>query len=85
MTQVTTDRDREILGRTEEPEKYTGYALHDPLNQWIGRVERVFVSAFGEPQYIRVGFRGPLLKRHHLLLPVERVAVSTEHMTMILQ
>lgn len=84
MTQ-TAERDREILERIEEPEKYAGYVLHDPLDQPIGMIETIFVSEFGEPQYIRVKFRRSLFKDVSLLLPVERVAVSTEHMTMILQ
>lgn len=81
----TPERDREILERIEEPEKYAGYWLSDPLDQRIGKVEKVFVSASGKPQYVRVGFKSGLFGNKSLLLPVETMAVSIEHMTMILQ
>lgn len=81
----TVERAREILERIEEPEHYTGYTLCDPVNQRIGVVENVFVSEFGEPQYIRVRSRSGFFSHSSLLLPVERVAASTEHMTLILQ
>jgi hypothetical protein len=77
--------DRETLERVEEPDKYKGYTLRDPLNQRIGVVDTLFASQFGEPQYVRVKFRSGLRRSSSLLLPVERVAVSTEYMTMFLQ
>jgi hypothetical protein len=37
-----------------EPERYAGYCLLDPRGQRIGRVEVIFTSGGGEPQYVRV-------------------------------
>lgn len=82
---TTVEREKEILERVEDPDGYGGYVLHDPLNQRIGEIESMFVSEFGEPQYIRVKFRSGLFRSSSLLLPVERVAVSTEHTVMFLQ
>lgn len=81
----TAERGTEILERVKEPERYEGYVLHDPLGQRVGVVENLFVSEFGEPQYVRVKFKCGLFRSGSILLPLERVAVSTEHITMILQ
>lgn len=46
---------RDTFGQLfEEPEKYVGYAVHDPLRQKIGRVQKLFVNAEDEPEYVRV-------------------------------
>ena len=45
---------RETIERTGEPERYAGYCLLDPRGQRIGRVEVIFTSGGGEPQYVRV-------------------------------
>lgn len=84
MTQAV-ERDREILERIEDPEKYTGYVLYDPLNKRVGVVETVFTSEFGEPQYIRVKLKSGLFGSVSILLPVERVAVEGHRTALILQ
>lgn len=53
-TKETNKNEKKILERIEDPEKYSGYGLYDPLNQRVGEVDTVFVSEFGEPQYIKV-------------------------------
>ena len=47
--------------RFQEPREWTGYEVHDPLGQKIGRAEQTFVNANDEPEYIRVatGYFGP--------------------------
>lgn len=80
-----TERKTEVLERIEEPAKYAGYGLYDPLDQQIGVVETVFVSEFGEPQYIRVMVRSGLFRRGSILLPVERLAESGRYTGLILQ
>lgn len=84
MTQ-TAQKSTEVLERIEEPQQYAGYALHDPLNNRIGKVEEVFVSEFGEPQYIRVTLKSGLFGRSSILLPVETVAKSLRYTGLVLQ
>ena len=51
-----------------------GYKLLDPLGQSLGRVERVFSSRSGEPQYVRV--RAGLFAKRMVLIPVMDVAID---------
>jgi hypothetical protein len=59
-----------------EPQDWTGYEVHDPMGQRIGRAEEIFVNATGEPEYIRVkmGFFGP----KSVLIPVQLAAADAE-------
>ncbi len=84
MTQAS-EKSTEALERIEEPEKYVGYLLYDPLNQPIVVVEAVFVSEFGQPQYIRVTIKGGLFKRSSILIPVERLLESLNYTGLVLQ
>lgn len=81
MPHVTVDGrgDRRLARRTQ----YAGFALCDPLENRIGRVEKLFANARGEPEYVRVrmGFFG--LKS--VLLPVENVAVSEERRMLVIK
>ncbi|WP_047863810.1 hypothetical protein [Rubrobacter aplysinae] len=79
------EKSLEPLERVEEPEAYSGYGLYDPLDQYIGVVERLFVSEFGEPQYVRTTLKNGLFKRASILLPVERLARSTRYTGLVLQ
>ncbi len=60
-----------------------GYKLRDPLGQKIGSVQELFVNDNDEPEYVKVkmGFLG--LKS--VLIPVELLAVNTEHRSLILR
>ena len=84
MTQ-TSEKSIEVLERIEEPEKYAGYGLYDPLNQRIGVVEKVFVSEFGTPQYVRVTIKNGLFKSVSILIPLEMLAESTRYTGLVLQ
>ena len=53
-----------------------GYGLLDPLEQRLGRVERVFCNRAGDPQYVRV--RTGVLGRRLVLIPVLDVVMDAE-------
>ena len=74
--------DLKTFVRVEEPDRYAGYRLLDPLGQKIGKVERVFASGRGEPQYVRVtvGWMGSKM----LVIPTDRVAVDEALQTLTL-
>ena len=59
-----------------EPWDWTGYEVHDPLGQRIGRAEEIFTNADGEPEYIRIktGFFVP----KSALIPVKLVAADVK-------
>ena len=59
MTYKTATHE-ELQERFLEPQDWTGYEVHDPLGQKIGRAEEISVNANDEPEYIRVkmGFFG---------------------------
>lgn len=69
--------EREQFGTSEE---YAGYevlgslSLFDPLGHKIGRVEKLFFSRYGEPQYVRV--RLGFFFARHVLIPVQDVALD---------
>jgi hypothetical protein len=81
----TYEKSLEALERIEEPDDYAGYGLYDPLDQHIGVVDKIFVSEFGEPQYIRITLKRGLFKRASILLPVERLARSMRYTGLVLQ
>jgi hypothetical protein len=72
----------ELGVRFKTPVEYVGYKLRDPLGQKIGSVQELFVND-DEPEYVKVkiGFLG--LKS--VLIPVELIAVNTEHRSLILR
>jgi hypothetical protein len=72
----------ELGVRFKAPVEYVGYKLRDPLGQKIGSVQELFVND-DEPEYVKVkiGFLG--LKS--VLIPVELIAVNTEHRSLILR
>ena len=59
-----------------EPQDWTGYEVHDPLGQRIGRAEEIFANANDDPEYIRVkiGLFGP----KSVLIPVKLAAADVE-------
>ena len=78
MTYKTATHE-ELQERFLEPQDWTGYEVHDPLGQKIGRAEEIFVNANDEPEYIRVkmGFFGP----KSVLIPVKLAASDVERRT----
>lgn len=75
---------RETFGQLfEEPEKYVGYGVHDPLGEKIGHVEKLFVNSEDEPEYVRVklGF----LRLRSVLIPVESALADEERKRLTLQ
>jgi len=73
---------QETLDCVEEPQRYAGYRLLDPLGQKIGKVERVFTSGRDEPQYIRV--KVGWMRSKTLLIPTDRVALDEALRTLTL-
>jgi len=67
----------------EEPQKYAGYGVHDPLGQKIGSVRKLFVNDDGEPEYVRVGLG--LLGLRSVLIPVESALADDERKRLTLQ
>ena len=43
-----------LSDRFESPEEYVGYGLCDPQGREGGRVKKLFLNDYGEPQYIEV-------------------------------
>lgn len=75
---------REATGQLfEEPEKYAGYGVHDPMGQKVGRLEKLFVNDEGEPEYVRVGIG--LFARRSVLIPVESALADEERRRLTLQ
>ena len=59
-----------------EPQDWTGYEVHDPLGQRIGRAEEIFANANDEPEYIRV--KMGLFGSKSVLIPVKLAAADVE-------
>lgn len=75
---------REVTGQLfEEPQKYAGYGVHDPLGRKVGRVQKLFVNDEGEPEYVRV--RLGLLGLRQVLIPVESALADEERKRLTLQ
>lgn len=69
--------------RFELPEQYIGYALCDPRGREIGRVKRLFLNDYDEPEYIEV--KTGLFGRTVVLIPVTGVALNEQKKTLVLQ
>lgn len=74
---------RETIERTGEPERYAGYRLLDPRGQKIGRVERVFTSDGGEPQYVQV--TTGWMRSKTLLIPTHQFAADENRRSLTLK
>ncbi|MBA3424268.1 MAG: hypothetical protein H0U04_06910 [Rubrobacter sp.] len=75
---------REATGQLfEEPEKYAGYGVHDPLGQKVGSVQKLFVNDDGEPEYVRI--RLGLFGWRSVLIPVENALADEERRRLTLQ
>ncbi len=59
-----------------EPQDWTGYEVHDPLGQRIGRAEQIFVNSNDDPEYIRV--KMGLFAPKSVLIPVKLAAADVE-------
>jgi hypothetical protein len=75
--------DDEFGERFAASTEYASYALHDPLGQEIGKVEKVFVNGRGEPEYVSVKIG--LFGRKTSLIPVEFVSVDGGRQVLILE
>ena len=82
MAYTMQDR-RNSTDRFESPEKYVGYALCDPQGREVGRVNRLFLNDYDEPEYIEV--RMGLFGRKVVLIPVTGVALNDGKKTLVLQ
>jgi hypothetical protein len=58
----------------EVPEECTGYTLCDPLRRRIGRVRKLLVTSYGEPEYVMV--KTGHLRLKDILIPVTSIAVD---------
>jgi hypothetical protein len=59
-----------------EPQDWTGYQVHDPLGQKIGRAEEIFVNANDEPEYITV--TTDFFRPKSVLIPIKLAAADPE-------
>ena len=82
-TPYTAVSRKESGGSTWAPGEYVGYTVCDPRGQKIGRAEKVFLNASGEPEYIRVMMG--LLGFKKVLIPVQTAAVDEERRALVLQ
>ena len=82
MAYTTQDR-RKLTDRFGSPEEHVGYGLCDPQGREIGRVKRLFLNDYDEPEYIEV--KMGLFGRKVVLIPVAGVAVNKEKKTLVLQ
>jgi hypothetical protein len=62
--------------RVERHERYAGYGVYDPLGQKIGRVERLFINEYREPEYVRVKMR--LFGTKSVLIPVRFAEIDED-------
>jgi hypothetical protein len=67
----------------EAPEECAGYTLCDPQRRRIGRVQKLFVNSYGEPEYVRV--KTGLFELKDILISVTRIAVDQERRIFTLQ
>ena len=82
MVHTASNRSR-ITDVFEVPEEYAGYMLCDPRRRRIGRVRKLFVNAYGEPEYVRV--KTSLFELKDILIPVTSIAVDEERRILTLQ
>ena len=82
MAYTMQDR-KKLTDRFASPEKYVGYALSDPQGREIGRVKRLFLNGYDEPEYIEV--KMGLFGRKLVLIPVTGVALNEQKKTLVLQ
>ena len=64
-------------------ERYAGFVLCDPLENRIGKVEKLFANPRGEPRYVRV--KMGLFGLKSVLLPVEKVAVNEKRRMLVIK
>jgi hypothetical protein len=82
MVRTASNRSR-MTDVFEIPEEYVRYTLCDPRGRRIGRVRKLFVNAYGEPEYVRV--KTGLFGLKDNLIPVTSIAVDEERRTLTLQ
>ena len=79
-----TVRDRKKLtDRFESPERYVGYSLCDPQGREVGRVKKLYLNDYDEPEYIEA--KMGLFGRKVVLIPVTGVALNEGKKTLVLQ
>ena len=66
------------------PPQFAGYALHDPMEREIDKVEKLFVNGHGGPEYIAVRI-GSFWQNKSVLIPVDFVSVNNERRTLVLR
>ncbi|MGB3633090.1 MAG: hypothetical protein WA982_03535 [Rubrobacteraceae bacterium] len=67
----------------DNPERYMGYTLQDPLGQKVGKVESIFVNRGGMPEYVRVKLGSFGLKS--VLIPVLSLKPDEARRTLTLE
>ncbi len=82
MAYEVQDRNK-FSQRLGSPEGYAGYGLCDPKGRKIGRIKRIFVNDYDEPEYIEVKM-GPF-GLQTALIPVADVVVNEEQKALVLQ
>ena len=82
MANTTQDR-KKLTDSFESPEQYVGYGLCDPQGREVGRVKKLYLNDYDEPEYIEV--KMGLLGRKVVLIPVTGVALNKSKKTLVLQ
>ena len=78
----TQDR-KELSDRFASPEKYVGYWLCDPQGREIGRVKKLYLNGYDEPEYVEV--KMGLFGRKVVLIPVIGVALNEAKKSLVVQ
>ena len=78
-----TQHRKELTDRFDSPEKYVGHALCDPQGREIGRVKKLYLNGYDEPEYVEV--KMGVFGRKVVLIPVIGVAVNEEKKSLVLQ
>ena len=76
-------QDKKLTDSFEVPEKYVGYGLCDPQGREVGRVTKLYLNGYEEPEYVEV--KMGLFGRKVVLIPVVGVAVNEQKKTLVLQ
>lgn len=79
----TVQDHKKLTDRFESPEQYVGYGLCDPRGREVGRVKKLYLNDYDEPEYIEV--KMGLFGRKVVLIPVTGVALNEGKKTLVLQ
>lgn len=79
----TVQDGKKLTDRFDSPEACLGYGLCDPRGHEIGRVKKLYLNDYDEPEYIEV--KMGLFGRKVVLIPVTGVALNEGKKILVLQ